>query len=249
MLDKKENLDADNETRSKEFIPCLYLPIDDGARKLLIYFHGNAEDIGLAYDFLYQLGHELRMHVMAVEYSGYGLYKTSGPNEQQIKEDSEIIIDYLTKSVGVREQDIIFFGRSMGSGPATHLASIKNAYSLLLMSPYTSIKDVSRSLFGKMSFLITPLVYERFRNIDAIQHARCPVFFLHGLKDKLIPHSHTLELNNNCPSISFLQLPPEMDHNIFDFDEDLIKPFRAFLKKIDDSIASEKKRAAQFPVK
>lgn len=76
----------------------------------------------------------------------------------------------------------------MGSGPATHLASIKNGYSLLLMSPYTSIKDVSKSLFGRMSFLITPLVYERFRNIDAIKDARCPVFFLHGMKDKLIPH-------------------------------------------------------------
>ena len=33
-----------------------------------------------------------------------------------------------------------------------------------------------------------------------------------------------------------------MDHNIFDFDEDLIKPFKLFLKKIDDSIASEKRR-------
>ena len=33
-----------------------------------------------------------------------------------------------------------------------------------------------------------------------------------------------------------------MDHNIFDFDEDLIKPFKQFLKKIDDSIASEKRR-------
>lgn len=130
----------------------------------------------------------------------------------------------------------------MGSGPATHLSSLYKAYSLLLMSPYTSIKDVSKSLFGKMSFLITPLVYERFRNIDAIKGSQCPVFFLHGLKDKLIPHSHTLELNNHCPSISFLQLPPEMDHNQFDFDEDLIKPFKAFLKKIDDAIASEKRR-------
>jgi hypothetical protein len=71
------------------------------------------------------------------------------------------------------------------------------------------------------------------------------VFFLHGLKDKLIPHSHTLELNNYCPSISFLQLPPEMDHNMFDFDEDLIKPFKAFLKKIDEGIGAEKRRAAK----
>jgi len=49
------------------------------------------------------MGHELKMHVLAVEYSGYGLYKTSGPNEQQIKEDSEIIMEYLTKSVGIRD--------------------------------------------------------------------------------------------------------------------------------------------------
>jgi hypothetical protein len=41
------------EDPNLEYIPCLYLPIDDGARKLIIYFHGNAEDIGLAYDFLY----------------------------------------------------------------------------------------------------------------------------------------------------------------------------------------------------
>lgn len=40
-----------------------------------------------------------------------------------------------------------------------------------------------------------------------------------------------------------------MDHNVFDFEEDLIKPFKAFLKKIDDSIASEKKRSALIPSK
>ena len=137
----------------------------------------------------------------------------------------------------------------MGSGPATHLASIKNAFSLLLMSPFTSIKDISKSLFGKMSFLVTSLVYERFRNIDAIKEAKCPVFFLHGMKDKLIPHSHTLELNNNCPTVSFLQLPPEMDHNTFDYEEDLVKPFGGFVKKIEDSIASEKRRSLANPSK
>ena len=36
-----------------EYIPCLFMPYDDGAKKLAIYFHGNAEDIGLAFDLLY----------------------------------------------------------------------------------------------------------------------------------------------------------------------------------------------------
>ena len=39
-----------------DHIPCLFLPYDDGATKILIYFHGNAEDIGLAFDLLYMIG-------------------------------------------------------------------------------------------------------------------------------------------------------------------------------------------------
>jgi hypothetical protein len=121
----------------------------------------------------------MKMHILAVEYPGYGLYKTSKPNEEQMKEDAETIFNYLTQVIGVNDNDIILFGRSMGSGPASYLASKKNAFSLLLMSPYTSIKDVARNLLGWMSFL-SMIVYERFRNIDLIKEAKCPAFFLHG---------------------------------------------------------------------
>ena len=174
------------------------------------------------------------MHILAVEYPGYGLYKQSKPDENKIKEDSEIVFDYITKKIGINESDIILFGRSMGSGPATYLASRKQAYSLLLMSPYTSIKDVAKSLLGWMSFL-SAIVYERFRNIDLIKEAKCPVFFLHGLQDKLIPHKHSQELNNNCPMESYMHLPANMDHNEFDFIDDLVRPFNEFVKRIEDS--------------
>mmetsp|Transcript_40292 Transcript_40292/g.38762 ORF Transcript_40292/g.38762 Transcript_40292/m.38762 type:complete len:176 (+) Transcript_40292:823-1350(+) len=150
-----------------------------------------------------------------------------------MKEDAEVIFDYLTTVIGVKENDIIMFGRSMGSGPATYLASRKNACACLLMSPYTSIKDVARSLLGWMSFL-SVIVYERFRNIDLIKDAKCPVFFLHGQRDKLIPHSHSEELNSLCPTESFIHLPVLMDHNEFDFQLDLIRPFTSFLKGIQE---------------
>lgn len=107
-----------------------------------------------------------------------------------MKEDAEIIFTYLTEEIGINSNDIILFGRSMGSGPATYLSTKKNAYCLLLMSPYTSIKDVARNLLGWMGFLTT-IVYERFRNIDLIKETKCPVFLLHGMKDNLIPHTHS----------------------------------------------------------
>ena len=57
-----------------EHIPCLFLPNEKEGNKLLIYFHGNAEDIGLSFEHLYMFGESIGMHVLAVEYPGYGLY-------------------------------------------------------------------------------------------------------------------------------------------------------------------------------
>lgn len=53
------NADSRNHIKKNlmiDHIPCLYLPYDDEASKVIIYFHGNAEDIGLAFDLLYVLG-------------------------------------------------------------------------------------------------------------------------------------------------------------------------------------------------
>lgn len=72
-------------------------------------------------------------------------------------------------------------------------------------------------MLGWASF-ITVIMQERFRNIDLIQKARCPVFFLHGQRDTLIPHQHSIELNRLCPTVSYLHLPVDMDHNDFQFD-------------------------------
>jgi pimeloyl-ACP methyl ester carboxylesterase len=133
---------------------------------------------------------ELKMHVLAIEYPGYGLYKTCSTSEQQMGEDSDVLYDYLTKVMGIPESSIILFGRSIGSGPATLLASKRKPGALLLMSPFTSIKDIAKNILGYMSFLST-IVYERFRNIDNIKKVTCPVFLLHGQKDTLIPVNHS----------------------------------------------------------
>lgn len=164
---------------------------------------------------------------MAIEYPGYGLYKTSKPDENMMREDADTVYDYLTQVVGILEKDIILFGRSMGSGPTSYLASRKRASSLLLMSPYMSIKDATKSLLGWASFL-SVVVYERFKNVEAVASAQCPVFFLHGQKDTLIPYSHSVELNRVCPTESFLHLPENMDHNEFLLIEDLVEPFKKF---------------------
>ena len=98
--------------------------------------------------------------------------------------------DYLTQVCGVKENDIVLWGRSMGSGPVCYLASRKRPQCIIVMSGYISIKDVTKTLFGWAGGLVSNLVYEKFKNKEAIAKAQCPVFFLHGMKDTLIPYTH-----------------------------------------------------------
>ena len=44
---------------------------------MVLYFHGNAEDLGYSYDFTDNLRKNLHVNVIAMEYPGYGAYKGS----------------------------------------------------------------------------------------------------------------------------------------------------------------------------
>jgi len=63
----------------------------------------------------------LKVHVMAIEYPGYGIYPGSTTAEV-ILEDGYRVISYLRETMGVGVKDMILFGRSLGTGPATELA-------------------------------------------------------------------------------------------------------------------------------
>jgi len=60
----------------------------------MIYFHGNAEDIGRNKEFLSMISHSLKVHVLGVEYPGYGIYKGE-PTEQAILQDAERVMEFV----------------------------------------------------------------------------------------------------------------------------------------------------------
>ena len=102
------------------------------------------------------------MHVIGVEYPGYGVYKGKS-SEQRILQDVVNVYDYLTKKMNLKGENLILFGRSIGTGPATYLASEKKIGALLLMSGYTCIRAVAKRLAGN---LLMYFIKDRLRNID-----------------------------------------------------------------------------------
>jgi pimeloyl-ACP methyl ester carboxylesterase len=224
-------------------IPCFLLQYLEGSSKLMIYFHGNAEDLGLSYEIIDMLRSVLHIHILAVEYPGYGVY-SGKPSSESILNDAECVYSFVL-SLGLKPENIIVFGRSIGSGPATFLARNRKIGCLMLMSAYTSIKEAAKHFAGKIG---ESLIKERFENAKNMQHITCPTFLVHGIKDNVIPYKHSQKLHELCKGPSSLFLPAEMTHNNFDYCEDLILPIASFLNQTGISVNPVDEYSAQIHV-
>ena len=83
----------------------------------------------------------------------------------------------------LEESDIIVMGRSLGSGPASHLAAKYSPSGLVLLSPLTSIKSVAAENVGFFSALLA----QQFDNLSKMHQVSCRTLIIHGMRDKMIP--------------------------------------------------------------
>ena len=189
-------------------------------------FHGNAEDIFGARLMGETLVQKLRMNVLIVEYPSYSIY-LSEPSADELIENTVIIYDFVKKVFNIEDKNIYIFGRSIGTSPAIYLASKRKPNALITISAFTSIKAVANNLVG----FLKVLVKERLTSIDYIKNVTCPIIFIHGQKDPLIPFKETIKLKDNCDCPFEVVLPINMTHNDFDIDEDIIEPIEKFIIK------------------
>jgi pimeloyl-ACP methyl ester carboxylesterase len=132
--------------------------------------------------------------VIAMEYPGYGIYSNQEPSAERILEDAEFMMDYLVKCLGVHLDNIIIMGRSIGSGPAVHIATKYRARCLILISPILSLRKAASEIMGSWS---TMFLRERFDNENMIKNILCPVLMLHGDLDTAVPPNHSHGLLGN----------------------------------------------------
>lgn len=89
-----------------------------------------------------------------------------------------MIYDFCVHTLNYSAGKVIIVGRSLGSGPAVYLASVRECMLLILISPYTSIRNIAKDLASVFGYLVK----ERFRNNKLIKNVKAPVFILHGMK-------------------------------------------------------------------
>jgi len=155
---------------------------------IILYFHGNARclfDWGFVADDYTKLGYD----VMMPDYRTYG--KSIGKlSEQALHDDARMVYDDLLKKYA--PEDIIIFGRSLGSGIAARLASEVKAKMLILETPYLSLHHLAKK---KMPILpISLLMAYKMDTSSLIDRIPYPIHIFHGTNDGLIPYEHAVQL-------------------------------------------------------
>lgn len=162
---------------------------------VLLYSHGNACDMGQMFQYLDFLRNRLRVNVACYEYPGYGAStpRNVGPSESSLNESIEKAVEWL-KRCGFESTDILLFGCSLGSGPSVWMASQDNQQfgGLILQSAFQSVVTCKTRNFVATAF-------DMFKNINHMPSVRCPVFFIHGKFDDVVPFTHAMNLYEKTP--------------------------------------------------
>ncbi len=185
-------------------ISATYLPNAE-ADYVLLYIHGNAEDLGDIRPVLERL-YGWGFGVFAYDYRGYGTSDGS-PSEANAYEEVIAAYTYLTEQLGIPSERIIVYGRSVGGGPATALAAQYSVAGLILESSFTSAFRVL------VPFSLLP--FDKFPNLATIQAVQAPVLVMHGEADSIIPIDHGRALYEAASGPKLSLWVAEAEHNDF----------------------------------
>jgi pimeloyl-ACP methyl ester carboxylesterase len=152
-------------------------------RPVLLYFCGNAGNLADRTELLTGFAHQ-DCAVVAFNYRGTG--ESGGrPSEAGVYRDAAAVCDYLTHELDVEPGRIVLWGHSIGGAIATHLAIRRDCAGLVLESTFRSAKVMA----GRIMPLL-PLGWflsYRLDNEGNIPKTECPILFIHGTLDPVVP--------------------------------------------------------------
>jgi len=164
------------------------------SKNIILYSHGNYETLDDIDGFLKVLSARMHMSVVSYEYP-------DNSTAEKSKKTIETVYSFVETLYA--PEDIILFGRSIGSGPTMHMADLILANRdqngkvdcVVLVSPLSNIKSkVSTMGVCGIGQCFSSFVEERFDNSEIVKRLNCPLLLIHGKDDKILPCEMSKEL-------------------------------------------------------
>ena len=185
----------------------------ENPKGVILYFHGNAGDLS-RWGTITEYFAERNYDVLVIDYRTYG--KSKGKlSESAMYKDAQYCYDYLMKHYP--ENKITLYGRSLGTGIASYLASKNQPKQLILETPYYSILDVAKHRFPM--FPVKQLLKYRFPTYQYLPEIKCSITIIHGTEDSVVPYSSGKKLSElPIKNLDFITVEGAEHNNLIEFD-------------------------------
>jgi alpha-beta hydrolase superfamily lysophospholipase len=179
---------------------------------IVLYFHGNRENINHYAEFAKNFtanGYEVWM----CDYPSFG--KSTGTRtEVLLYEEANQI--YTMAKAHFATDSIVIYGKSLGTGIAAELASIKPCKQLILETPYYSMVN----MMGHYAFMypVSWMAKFKFPTHEYLPTVKAPITIFHGNNDGVIPYQQALKLKMAMkPTDKFITIDKGTHNNLNSF--------------------------------
>ena len=111
-------------------------------------------------------------------------------------------------------ENIIIYGKSLGTGVASYLASEKNCNKVILETPYYCMRSMARTY---APLYPAALIKYSFPVNKYLKKIAVPITVFHGTTDEVIPYKQSKKLKEELPSIELLTVPGASHNNLYKF--------------------------------
>ena len=155
---------------------------------LIIYYGGNAEEIG----YLAPLADRYAgSALLLVNYRGYG-GNPGAPGERELIADALAIFDQAQRLANIRKDATTLHGTSLGSGVAVAVAHQRPVSRLILTVPFDSLAAVAQRHYPVVPARL--LLRHSFDSLTRASTANTRSVFLVASADTIIPPAHARKL-------------------------------------------------------
>ena len=157
-------------------------PTTDSVDGYVLFLHGNAGNVAHFLEKTAGLA-RLGFGVMSPDYRGFGLSEGK-PSEKGVYLDSRAAFETFIQRPGVRPENVVIFGYSLGGAAAAELALEVRPQGVIFESTFTSIRDMAHEIVPLLPrFMVSPV----FETAGKMSRINAPALFIHGDRDELVP--------------------------------------------------------------
>jgi len=164
---------------------------------VILYSHGNGEDLFQCLPLLKKMSDQLQCDVMAYDYVGYSTSQFTGqcPSEDGCYESIQSALRELRVVHKIPLNKIVIYGRSIGTGPSIYLASREHLNGkfagVILESPMLS---GIKAALGPTTSASILRPFDLFKSDGRVGKIDNKVAIMHGAYDQVISVNHSEQL-------------------------------------------------------